>query len=92
MRNKMKVNLRIILCYLVFVIGVALIIFSMNMIIHMFDLFAMKEILKLIGCCLPLLAKKLKLDPALMASPLITTIVDICSVWIFFQVATMVML
>ena len=47
---------------------------------------------KLIGCCLPLLAKKLKLDPALMASPLITTIVDICSVWIFFQVATMVML
>lgn len=51
MRNKMKVNLRIILCYLLFVIGVALIIFSMNMIIHMFDLFAMKEILKLIGCC-----------------------------------------
>lgn len=47
---------------------------------------------KLIGCCLPLLAKKLKLDPALMASPLITTIVDICSVWIFFQVATMIML
>lgn len=47
---------------------------------------------KLIGCCLPLLAKKVKLDPALMASPLITTIVDICSVWIFFQVATMIML
>lgn len=47
---------------------------------------------KLIGCCLPLLAKKLKLDPALMASPLITTIVDTCSVLIFFNVATMIML
>ena len=39
-----------------------------------------------------LLAKKLKLDPALMASPLITTIVDTCSVLIFFNVATMIML
>ena len=47
---------------------------------------------KLIGCCLPLLAKTLKLDPALMASPLITTIVDTCSVLIFFNVATMIML
>ena len=49
-------------------------------------------IAKLIGCCLPLLAKKLKLDPALMASPLITTIVDTCSVLIYFNVATMIML
>lgn len=49
-------------------------------------------IAKLIGCCLPLLAKKLKLDPALMASPLITTIVDTCSILIFFNVATMIML
>ena len=47
---------------------------------------------KLIGCCLPLLAKVLKLDPALMASPLITTIVDTFSVLIFFNVATMIML
>jgi magnesium transporter len=47
---------------------------------------------KLIGCCLPLLAKVLKLDPALMASPLITTIVDTCSVLIFFKVATLIML
>lgn len=47
---------------------------------------------KLIGCSLPLLAKKLKLDPALMASPLITTIVDTCSILIFFNVATMIML
>ncbi len=37
---------------------------------------------KCIGCTLPLLAKKLKLDPALMAAPLITTIVDVCSLLI----------
>ena len=47
---------------------------------------------KLIGCCLPLLAKKLKLDPALMAAPLITTIVDTCSILIYFNIATLIML
>ena len=35
---------------------------------------------KFVGCVLPLLAKRIKLDPAIMASPLITTIVDACSV------------
>lgn len=43
---------------------------------------------KLIGCSLPLLAKKVRLDPAIMASPLITTIVDTCSIVIFFKIAT----
>ncbi len=47
---------------------------------------------KFIGATLPLLAKKLKLDPALMASPIITTIVDTCSVLIFFTVATTIIL
>lgn len=47
---------------------------------------------KLIGCCLPLLAKKLKLDPALMASPLITTIVDTCSILVYFNIATLILL
>lgn len=46
---------------------------------------------KLIGCILPLGAKKLKLDPALMASPLITTIVDTCSVMIYFTVANTIL-
>ena len=35
---------------------------------------------KVIGCTLPLLAKRLKLDPAIMAAPLITTVVDVCSI------------
>ena len=43
---------------------------------------------KAIGCSLPLLAKKVHLDPALMASPLITTIVDMCSLMIFFSIAS----
>ncbi len=43
---------------------------------------------KFIGCVLPLLAKKVKLDPALMATPLISTIVDTCSMLIYFQIAT----
>lgn len=43
---------------------------------------------KLIGCTLPLFAKKFHFDPAIMAAPLITTIVDTCSVIIYFQIAT----
>ena len=43
---------------------------------------------KILGCTLPMLAKKLKLDPAIMAAPLITTIVDTCSVLIYFNIAT----
>ena len=46
---------------------------------------------KMIGCLLPLLAKKLKLDPAIMAAPLITTIVDILSILVYFQIATSIM-
>lgn len=43
---------------------------------------------KLIGCTLPILAKKLKFDPAVMASPFITTIVDALSLLVYFQIAT----
>lgn len=42
---------------------------------------------KIIGCILPMLAEKVKLDPAIMAAPLITTIVDACSLLIYFKVA-----
>lgn len=46
---------------------------------------------KTLGCALPMLAKKLKLDPAIMASPLITTIVDTCSILIYFTIAVSIM-
>ena len=42
---------------------------------------------KLIGGMLPIIAKKLKLDPAIMAGPLITTIVDALSLLIYFEMA-----
>lgn len=45
---------------------------------------------KLIAAMLPMAAKKLKLDPAIMAAPLITTIVDTCSTLMFFVLATIV--
>lgn len=42
---------------------------------------------KLIGCVLPLFAQKVHLDPAIMAAPLITTLVDTCSILIYFNIA-----
>ena len=42
----------------------------------------------LFGCSLPLLASKIKLDPALLAAPLITTIIDTFAVLIFFEIAS----
>lgn len=47
-------------------------------------------IAKLVGCLLPVLAKKCRLDPAIMAAPLITTIVDAFSIIIYFRIATLV--
>ncbi len=42
---------------------------------------------KLVGAILPLLAKTLKLDPAIMAAPLITTLVDAGSLVVYFRIA-----
>ena len=42
---------------------------------------------KMVGCSLPIIAKKLGFDPAVMASPFITTIVDACSLLIYFRIA-----
>lgn len=43
---------------------------------------------KLIGCTLPLAAKKIGLDPAIMAAPLITTLVDTGTTLVYFTIAT----
>lgn len=42
---------------------------------------------KVIGCTLPILAKRIGFDPAVMASPFITTIVDALSLLVYFQIA-----
>ena len=46
---------------------------------------------KLVGCSLPMIAKKIGFDPAVMASPFITTIVDALSLMIYFNFATMLL-
>ncbi|HPF30403.1 MAG TPA: magnesium transporter, partial [Lachnospiraceae bacterium] len=46
---------------------------------------------KLVGCTLPMLAKKIGFDPAVMASPFITTIVDALSLLLYFQIATRIL-
>lgn len=73
-------GIRIYLMYgeaqMAFVIGASLVITIM--------------ISKMIGCILPLLAKQVRLDPAIMAAPLITTLVDTCSIMVYFNIATRV--
>jgi len=44
---------------------------------------------KLVGSTLPILAKKLKLDPAIMAAPMITTIVDAVALFTYFRIASL---
>ena len=51
-------------------------------------LFCAIIVAKIIGCSLPILAKKIGFDPAVMASPLITTIVDAISLLIYFLMAS----
>jgi len=46
---------------------------------------------KFIGCTLPILAKRLGFDPAVMASPFITTIVDVISLLVYFAISTSVL-
>ncbi|MCL1998646.1 MAG: magnesium transporter [Turicibacter sp.] len=46
---------------------------------------------KTVGCLLPLFAKKINVDPAVMATPLITTIVDAAALIIFFSFATLIL-
>ena len=47
---------------------------------------------KIVGCSLPMIAKKLGFDPAVMASPFITTIVDALSLLLYFGVASALLL
>ena len=48
-------------------------------------------IAKLVGCTLPMLAKKIGFDPAVMASPFITTIVDALSLLVYFAIASRIL-
>lgn len=54
-------------------------------------LFCAILIAKVIGCILPMIAKRIGFDPAVMASPFITTIVDALSLMIYFKIATILL-
>lgn len=55
------------------------------------SLFLTVLLAKIIGAFLPMLADKINLDPAVMANPIITTIVDAGSLFVYFQVASMLL-
>ncbi len=55
------------------------------------SLLATVVVAKLVGASLPILAKRINLDPAVMASPFITTIVDAVSLIIYFAIATQIL-
>lgn len=67
--------------------GLTLLVASVVSITLFFTVF----IAKLVGCTLPIAAKKLGFDPAVMASPFITTIVDAISLMIYFLIASQVL-
>ena len=54
-------------------------------------IFSTVVLAKIVGCTLPMFAKKIGLDPAVMASPFITTIVDALSLLIYFAIVSMVL-
>lgn len=80
----------IVSCILALVNGLRIFIMYQSLplaIVVSLSLIATVIMSKCIGCMLPLIAKKFKMDPAIMAAPLITTIVDTCSVLIYFTIA-----
>ena len=46
---------------------------------------------KIVGCFLPMVSVKVGLDPAVMASPMITTIVDVISLITYFEIASVLL-
>ena len=61
------------------------------MIIVCLALFFTVIVAKLLGCILPIFAQKVGFDPAVMASPLITTLVDAFSLIIYFGIASAIL-
>lgn len=71
--------------------GVRIVIMYQNVVLALalgITLMCTVVLAKTIGCTLPLIAKKCGLDPALMAAPLITTLVDTGTIFIYFSIAT----
>ena len=72
-------------------------IFNYNITIYVaivicLTIFVIVVVAKLIGCTLPIITKRLGFDPAVMASPFITTIIDALGLLVYFKIATMVLM
>ncbi len=88
--KEIRISLLVGLVLALFNIGYTYFLYGQNLLLSAavsISLYATVLIAKSIGCLLPIGAEKLKLDPALMASPIITTIVDICALFVYFTVA-----
>ena len=62
-----------------------------EMLVVCITLFLVVVVAKFIGCTLPIIAKRLGFDPAVMASPLVTTILDTFSLLIYFTIAALIL-
>lgn len=71
-------------------LGTSGITFKVDLVISL-TLFIEIIFAKMVGCTLPIFAKKLKFDPAVMSSPFITTIVDALSLLIYFGLSTAIL-
>jgi len=82
-------------------VTLALILFAKLMLLDRIDInvaivvstaiIAAVTLAKLVGCLLPLIAKKIGFDPAVMANPLLSTMVDVVTLAVFFQIAVSVL-
>lgn len=84
----------VVSCLLAIVNGIRIyIMYDQNILLSIalgITMIAVVVMAKCIGCTLPLLAKRLGLDPAIMAAPLITTILDTCTILVYFRIVTAV--
>ncbi len=81
-------GLRIYLMYTVFSVGHYEHVLTYAIVVSI-SLFLGVVMAKIVGGALPLIAKRLGADPAIMATPFITTIVDACSLIMYFHIAGM---
>ncbi|MDE7365949.1 MAG: magnesium transporter [Lachnospiraceae bacterium] len=80
----------VVSCILAVINGARILIFYHNptlAIVLTLSIIATVILSKLIGCLLPIIAKAIHLDPAVMAGPLISTIVDICTTLLYYTIA-----
>ena len=84
-----KRNLKILLIDKL-LLGTKGITFKVDLVISL-TLFIEIIFAKIVGCTLPIFAKKLNFDPAVMSSPFITTIVDALSLLIYFGLSTAIL-